>query len=138
MRDLAEFRPSIVQVGGRYRDDRLRTYLAYEDHWALLVRVGAEIAGFALIRKSRPDTYVLGEFFIHYSFRRAGVGSSAAGRIFEEFPSKWEIPFQIENLKGATFWRKTILDLGYQAIEVNSQELGHPVSSNEVWLTFTS
>ncbi len=32
MRDLAEFRNLEVQRDGQYRDDRLRTYLAYEEH----------------------------------------------------------------------------------------------------------
>ena len=64
MRDLAEFRNLEVQRDGRFRDDRLRTYLAYEEHWPLVIRNDQEIAGFALIRKSKPDTYLLGEFFI--------------------------------------------------------------------------
>ncbi len=38
MRDLAEFRNLEVQRDGRFRDDRLRTYLAYEDHWPLVIR----------------------------------------------------------------------------------------------------
>ena len=68
MLELAEFRKSIVLVDGRFRDDRLLTYLAYEDHWPLLIKVNNEIVGFALVRKSKPDTHLIGEFFIKSEF----------------------------------------------------------------------
>ena len=58
MHDLAEFRDLQVQANGRFRDDRLRTYLAYDDHWPLVIRSNGAVAGFALVRKSKPDTHV--------------------------------------------------------------------------------
>ena len=117
MKDLAEFRNSEVQADGRYRDDRLRTYLAYEEHWPYLVRSQGEIAGFALVRKSKPSTYVIGEFFIASKFRGAGVGQGAVSEILQKFAGNWEVPFQNENSKGAAFWRKAISNRGYEAIE---------------------
>jgi predicted acetyltransferase len=129
MKDLAEFRDSEVKADGRYRDDRLRTYLAYEEHWPLLIRSQGEIAGFALVRKSKPSTYVIGEFFIKSEFRRSGVGGSAVAEILSKFVGDWEIPFQNENSKAAAFWRSTISELGYEATETNLQ--------NDVWLSFS-
>jgi predicted acetyltransferase len=130
MKDLAEFRDSEVKADGRYRDDRLRTYLAYEEHWPFLIRRNGEIAGFALIRKSKPATYVIGEFFIKSEFRRAGVGGMAVSEILQKFIGNWEIPFQNENSKAASFWRRTISQLGYKATETKSEL--------DVWLSFTS
>ena len=130
MKDLAEFRDSDVQADCRYRDDRLRTYLAYEEHWPFLIRSQSEIVGFALVRKSKPTTYVIGEFFIKSEFRRSGVGASAVAEILSKFLGNWEIPFQNENPKAAAFWRKTILEFGYETIETNSHD--------DVWLSFTS
>jgi predicted acetyltransferase len=129
MKDLAEFRDSEVKADGRYRDDRLRTYLAYEEHWPLVIRSQGEIAGFALVRKSKPRTYVIGEFFIKSEFRRSGVGGSAVAEILSKFAGDWEIPFQNENSKAAAFWRSTISELGYEATETNLQ--------NDVWLSFS-
>lgn len=122
MQDLAEFRDSEVQADGRYRDDRLRTYLAYEDHWPFLIKSQGEIAGFALIRKSKPDTYLIGEFFIESEFRGTGISVLAVDQILQIFVGIWEIPFQTENSRAAIFWRKTIKKLGYQATEIASTE----------------
>ena len=130
MKDLADFRDSVVQVDGRYRDDRLRTYLSYEEHWPFLIRSQGEIVGFALVRKSKPTTYVIGEFYIKPEFRRSGVGSSAVSEILQKFIGNWEIPFQNENSKAAAFWRKTILELGYETVESELQ--------GDIWLSFSS
>jgi predicted acetyltransferase len=130
MKGLAEFRDSEVQTDGRYRDDRLRTYLAYEEHWPFLIRSEGEIVGFALVRKSKPATYVIGEFFIESEFRGKGVGGSAVSEILQKFFGNWEIPFQNENPKAAAFWRSTIPELGYETTETNLL--------NDVWLSFSN
>ena len=129
MTDLATYRDSVIQADGRYRDDRLRTYLAYDDHWSYLIRNRDEIVGFALIRKSKPGTHVIGEFFIKSEFRRSGIGRCAVTEILPRFAGNWEIPFQEENVKAANFWRRTITELGYETTEANLL--------NDVWLSFT-
>ena len=130
MKDLADFRDSVVQVDGRYRDDRLRTYLAYEEHWPFLIRSQGEIVGFVLARKSKPATHVIGEFFIKAEFRRSGVGGEAVSQILQKFRGNWEIPFQNDNSKAAIFWRKSISELGYEATESELQ--------GDVWLSFST
>ena len=129
MTDLATYRDSVIQADGRYRDDRLRTYLAYDEHWSFLIRNRGEIVGFALIRKSKPGTHVIGEFFIKSQFRRSGIGGNAVAEILHKFVGNWEIPFQEENVKAANFWRRTITELGYETTEANLL--------NDVWLSFT-
>ena len=128
MNDLANFRNSVVRADGRYRDDRLRTYLAYEEHWPFLIRSKGEIVGFALVRKSKPGTYVIGEFFIKSEYRRSGLGRSAVAELLSKFAGNWEIPFQNENSKAAAFWRRTIPALGYETNETNSL--------TDTWLSF--
>ena len=130
MKDLEQFRNSVVQADGRYRDDRLRTYLAYEEHWPFLIRRQGEMIGFALVRKSKPGTHVIGEFFIKSEFRRSGIGGRVVAEILKRFVGNWEIPFQNENSKAAAFWRGTIPELGYETIEINLLD--------DVWLSFTN
>ncbi len=130
MKDLEQFRNSVVQADGRYRDDRLRTYLAYEEHWPFLIRRQGEMIGFALVRKSKPGTHVIGEFFIKSEFRRSGIGGRAVAEILKRFVGNWEIPFQNENSKAAAFWRGTIPELGYETTEINLLD--------DVWLSFTN
>ena len=128
MADLSEFRESSVTVNGQYRDDRMRTYFAYDEHWAYQIMHQGELAGFALIRKSEPETYLIGEFFILSDFRKRGVGTAAVTEILRKFNGNWQIPFQTENSKAAKFWRQTISYLGYSVSE--SEE------SNEVLMRF--
>ena len=138
MKDLAQFRNLVVQADGRYRDDRLRTYLAYEEHWPFLIRNGGEIVGFALVRKSKPGTHVIGEFFIRSKYRRSGIGARAAAEILQTFVGNWEISFQEENVKAAIFWRRTISQLGFQATEVRLPVPDSPELPHDVWLSFTT
>ena len=138
MQDLALFRNLIVENDGRYRDDRLRTYLAYEEHWPLVIRSNGVVAGFALVRKSKPDTHVVGEFFIKLEFRRAGVGAAAVDQILQKFKGNWEIPFQSENLAAVSFWRKTISKLGYEATESVSEFADDQKIASDCLLMFSN
>jgi predicted acetyltransferase len=138
MDDIAKIRSSVVAVLGRFRDDRLLTYIAYDEHWPILIRREGEIAGFALIRKSKPNTYVIGEFFIKPDFRRQGTGAAAVDLILRRFKGNWEIPFQNENIVAAIFWRKTIPKLGFEVAEVNPPIIDSPDSVHDIWLTFAN
>ena len=138
MHDLSEFRGSVVAVDGRYRDDRLKTYFSYQEHWAYLIKANNETAGFALIRKSHPDTYLMGEFFILRKFRRFGIGRTAAQQLISAYSGKWEIPFQNENPKAARFWRQLVAALGYQSSEELIAVEGKDHLPPDVWLRFTS
>jgi predicted acetyltransferase len=138
MQDLALFRNLNIENDGRYRDDRLRTYLAYEEHWPLVIRSNCEVAGFALVRKSKPDTHVVGEFFIKFEFRRAGVGAAAVAQILQKFKGNWEIPFQNENPIAASFWRKTIAILGFNATESVSEFADDQKISSDCLLMFSN
>jgi predicted acetyltransferase len=136
--DLSEFRTWICPIDGRYRDDRLRTYFAYEEHWAYLIRCQEDVAGFALIRKSEPGTYLLGEFFIQSKFRKLGVGSQAVALLLGDFSGHWQIPFQNENPNAAKFWRRTIAKLGFSATEKEQPVEGNPELPHDVVLNFTN
>ena len=138
MKDLADFRGTLVQADGRYRDDRLRTYLAYEEHWALIIRSKEKVAGFALVRKPKSDTHLMGEFFIKPEFRRKGIGAASVAQILLMFKGKWEIPFQNENDKAAIFWREVIKELGFVSAESLIPVAGKPHLPHDVWMSFTS
>jgi predicted acetyltransferase len=129
MKDLATIRNSVIQADGRFvtidcepTSPMTITFLSDQSK--------GEIVGFALVRKSKPDTHVIGEFFIKSQFRRSGIGGSAVSEILHKFVGNWEIPFQEENLKAAIFWRRKIPELGYQTTEANLL--------NDVWLNFTT
>ena len=138
MQDLALFRNLNIENDGRYRDDRLRTYLAYEEHWPLVIRSDGEVVGFALVRKSKPDTHVIGEFFIKSEFRRTGVGGASVEQILQKFKGNWEIPFQSENPAAVSFWRKTIAKLGFSATEAVTEFADDQKISSDCLLMFSN
>jgi len=128
MADLSEFRESLLLHNGRYRDDRMRTYFAYDEHWAYQIMLHGDLAGFALVRKSEPETYLIGEFFILSQYRNQGVGASAVTDLLRKFHGNWQIPFQSDNPNAAIFWRETVANMGFSASEF--------VAQNEVLLSF--
>ena len=130
MADLSEFREPLITVNGRYRDDRMLTYFAYDEHWAYQILLHGDLAGFALIRKSEPETYLIGEFFILSEFRKRGLGTAAVTEILRKFHGNWQIPFQNENPNAAKFWRQTIQKLGYSASE--------STQATDILLSFTT
>jgi predicted acetyltransferase len=135
--ELSEIRGTSNQLKGFYRDDRLRTYLEYEDHWAFLIKTGEGTAGFALVRKSAPLTHLIGEFFILPNFRRMGIGLAAVAQILNKFPGNWQVPFQPENSRAVVFWRASLFALGYFVTEVPPNSMDSPDGSSDTLLTFT-
>lgn len=128
MADLSEFREPSITFNGRYRDDRMRTYFAYDEHWAYQIMHHGDLAGFALIRKSEPETNLIGEFFILSQYRNQGVGTATVTELLRKFHGNWQIPFQSDNPNAAIFWRKTVANMGFSACEL--------VAQNEVLLSF--
>jgi GNAT superfamily N-acetyltransferase len=62
----------------------LDLYWQESTRFPYLIRVGSEVAGFALVRKNERDRFEIAEFCVLASFRRRGTGSAAAAAIFWE------------------------------------------------------
>lgn len=80
---------------------------------ARFIRVGAELAGFALVeRRSRLsddlDVVDMGEFFVLRRHRRRGVGARAAALAFDAFRGRWEVRQLARNAAATAFWRAAI------------------------------
>jgi predicted acetyltransferase len=73
-----------------------------------LIRVGSEVAGFALVRKNERDRFEIAEFCVIAGFRRMGTGSAAAAAIFSAHPGQWEVQGFPGNAAAAAFWEHVI------------------------------
>jgi predicted acetyltransferase len=111
--DFSEILPLDVDERGRFKEDRLDA--CWTDSWRFpfLLRAGDHLAGFALIhRKSRlsgaDDVWDMAEFFVLRRYRRAGVGTTAAHRVFAKHPGKWEVRQRNANPLATAFWRGAI------------------------------
>jgi predicted acetyltransferase len=91
----------------------------WDDYWvddwrhAFLIRVGAKLAGFALVHeRSRltrnPGVFDMAEFFVLKKYRNRGVGRDAAFACFDRFRGDWEIRQRTTNDDAVLFWRRVI------------------------------
>ena len=70
-----------------------------------LIRVGAEDAGVALVRRhGDPPFHELAEFMVLPRFRRTGVGRGAALDLFERHPGAWWLQVLDDNHVARRFW----------------------------------
>ncbi len=111
--DFSEIESCDVNEDGIYKYKYLDLYWTEPGRLPFLVYVEKKIAGFALINKhsylsNDKTTRVVSEFFIMRKYRRQGIGTHVAQKIFGMFLGKWEVQ-QTENDKIAqSFWRKVI------------------------------
>lgn len=99
------------QPDGLYECIDLRSYFVDKDRYAFVIRVGDELAGFALIRAEGSTVDVdwdMGEFFIVGKFQRKGIGAKIATELFDRFPGLWEVAQLPENTPAIAFWKKVI------------------------------
>ncbi len=94
--------------GYRYFDQ----YWTEPERHAFIVRVDSRLAGFAFVREIGVNEgeriHSLAEFFIMRKYRRQGVGTAAAGRVFDMFPGRWRVFEEEANKPAQAFWRKVI------------------------------
>lgn len=96
-----------------YEGCDVKPYFEEKDHYAFLVKVGDELAGFVLIHKggTNPNSdWSMGEFFIVAKFQGKGIGKQAAHLAWQQFPGHWEVTVIPENTPAWAFWRKSVGD----------------------------
>ncbi len=113
LHDFTEYDGADVGPEGRFGYDYLDAYWTEETRTPLLVRVDGKLAGFGLLKRGSTllndaDIMHVSEFFIMRKYRRRGVGSETARRMFDLFPGRWEVSEMAANLPAQAFWRKVI------------------------------
>ncbi|HVK79541.1 MAG TPA: GNAT family N-acetyltransferase, partial [Verrucomicrobiae bacterium] len=102
-----------VGADGRFAAfPHLDKYWAEEKRWPYLIRVGAAIAGFALVNthsyRGRAIDFNMAEFFILRKHRGSGVAAAACQRLLQLHPGRWEIAVAGRNTRARQFWEKAI------------------------------
>lgn len=73
--------------------------------------MAGKYAGFALVDNavSLPENELwMGQFFVVKKYRRRGLGSVAAKRVFDQVRGRWEVGQMPMNLPAQAFWRRVI------------------------------
>lgn len=96
---------------GLYESFDFKCYFEEKDRHAFLLKVGDELAGFALTHKkdTTPESpWNMGEFFILAKFQGQSIGQQVTCLVWDQFPGVWEVSVIPENKGPLIFWRKTI------------------------------
>ncbi|CEK11363.1 GNAT family N-acetyltransferase [Legionella hackeliae] len=96
---------------GLYESYDFKIYFEDAKRQAFLIKVGDELAGFALLNKEGTQLHTdwnMGEFFILAKFQRAGIGSHVAQELWKTYPGVWEISVIPENTSALAFWRRVV------------------------------
>jgi len=104
--DFSEFDGSDVNSHGEYLHRYFDEYWLDSDREALLFRVDGAWAGLALVFTGDPHD--VAEFFVMRKYRRSGVGTYAAARVFERHEGNWTVRQQLSNRPATDFWRRAI------------------------------
>ena len=91
-------------------------YSPFEGYWqgderrtAWWVKLGGEIAGFALVRVDECDgRRELAEFFILNRWRRRGAGLAFARALLARWPGPWKLHELANNSGAIAFWRQVL------------------------------
>lgn len=102
-----------VEVDGRFSVGDVGRYWREPGRHPFLIRVEANIAGFAIVdHVSRltddPNVYDVSEFFVLRKYRKKGIGAQAACFLFDCFRGPWEVRQRMENTAATAFWRRVI------------------------------
>jgi predicted acetyltransferase len=54
--------------------------------------------------------YCMSEFFVMYKYRKMGIGTYAANKIFDKFKGKWQLKRHPKNEASVKFWNKVIAE----------------------------
>jgi predicted acetyltransferase len=113
MYDFGEFVDLEIGTDGRFGYGDLDIYWTEPARHPLLVYVDARLAGFALIDglpRGAPAVAVwdVAEFFILRRYRRAGIGTEVAHRVWKRFPGSWQVRVMVSNRPAYRFWHHAI------------------------------
>ena len=94
--DFSEFHDIELNPDGRFGYTKLPLYWVEPNRHPFLVMVDHKLAGLVLVKKgseiSGDDTvWDVAEFFVVRRYRRRGIGTEIAHKIWRRFPGRWEV-----------------------------------------------
>ena len=118
--DFSEIYQLDVDELGSYGHKDLIGCWSEQDRYPILFRVDEMLGGFAIVDHRSyltgdSNTWDMAEFFVLRKYRRLGVGSFVAMRLFDMFPGRWEVRQAAKNLGAQAFWRCVISEYTNQA-----------------------
>jgi predicted acetyltransferase len=135
--DLSEFRGTLPDGGGRFRDGWVDSAFG-DPAWAgYLLTAGENPVGFSFVRALDEERRVLNSFFVVRAMRRRGIGLASVLEVLAQHPGPWQVAFQDANAGAADFWRRVATEAAGQAW--SEERRGVPKRADlppDVWISF--
>ena len=114
--DFSEFDQADLNSHGLYGYTYLDQYWTEKGRHPYFIIIDGKLAGFVMVNDfcylCKPgEAKSISEFFVMKKYRRMGVGESAARKVFNLFPGKWEIRQHPENKPSMEFWEKVVSEI---------------------------
>jgi predicted acetyltransferase len=100
-----------LKEDGRYGFEGLDDYWTDPNRHPFFIKVSGKLAGFVLVRTLDTDNeplHTIAEFLVMKKYGGRGIGKTAAKRIFDIFPGKWQVTQIEKNYPAQAFWRNLI------------------------------
>ncbi|MES2939145.1 MAG: hypothetical protein V4864_15775 [Pseudomonadota bacterium] len=118
--DLMQWAPVRLHESGLFAVPSIDKYFERAGHHALLIRVGGELAGFALVDDNVLDEDArinFGHFFMAYAYRHHGLPAAALAAILRRIPGHWEIVHATANRKAIPISRQVLRQIALELRE---------------------
>jgi predicted acetyltransferase len=111
--EFSEFHDFDVGSDGLYGYNYLSLYWTEVSRSPYLIYVEDGLAGFALVKKGcsisgNLEAWDMAEFFVMKKYKRQGVGTAAALKIWQQLKGNWQIRVSVKNQVACLFWLQTI------------------------------
>lgn len=111
--DFTEFCDFDIGDNGFYGYEYLPLYWTESNRYPYLIYVDKKIAGFVLVQKGspisdEPTIWDISEFFIMKKYKRHGIGTAAALKVWEQFKGSWQVRVLVNNQIACSFWLQAI------------------------------
>jgi len=120
--DFSEYSGADVNEHGLYGYGRVDHYWTAESRIPYFIKVGGKHAGFVLVGHYVPEgttspIWAINEFFIMRKYRRRGIGTYVACRVFDMHRGSWQVSQVCDNDISLLFWERVISDYTNGAYE---------------------
>jgi predicted acetyltransferase len=119
--DFSEFHDVELNADGRFSYPKLPLYWLEPNRHPFLVMADRKLAGLVLVKKgsefSGDDAvWDVAEFFVVRRYRRRGIGTEIAHKIWSRFPGRWEVRVMESNQTADRFWERAIAEFAGEPI----------------------
>lgn len=113
LHDFSQFVDLEIDDRGRYEYPSLAVYWQEPDRYPYFIEMEGKLAGFVLIKKEAENgedrqVFDVAEFFVLRGYRRQGVGTQSAHRIWDRFPGRWVVRVMKANKPALHFWEQAV------------------------------